>query len=62
MLRHWLLLGAILLGFFFLFVPFVLWVLDKLFSRILEQRLFAVKWRWGGVAVSLLLWLVWWVV
>jgi hypothetical protein len=62
MLRHWLLLGAILLGFFFLFVPFVLWVLDKLFSRILEQRLFAVKWHWVGVAVSLLLWLAWWVV
>lgn len=60
MLRHWLLLGAILSGFFFVFVPGILWILDKMFSKVLEQRLFAVKWHRVGVAASLLLWLIWW--
>jgi hypothetical protein len=62
MLRHWLLLGAILSGFFFVFVPGILWILDKIFSKVLEQRLFAVKWHLAGVAATLLLWLIWWLV
>lgn len=62
MLRHCLLLGAILTGFFFVFVPSVLWILDKMFSKALEQRLFAVKWHRSGVAATLLLWLLWWIV
>lgn len=62
MLRHWLLLGAVLSGFFFVFVPGILWILDKMFSKVLEQRLFAVKWNRAGVAVSLILWLIWWLV
>lgn len=62
MLRHWFLLGAILTSFFYVFVPGVLWLLDKAFSKVLEQRLFAVKWHWAGVAVSVVWWVVWWVV
>ena len=62
MLRHWILLGAVLTGFFFVFLPLSLWLLDKLFSGVMEQRLFAVKWYWAGVAASLALWLMWWVV
>ena len=62
MLRHWILLGAVLTGFFFVFVPLSLWLLDQLFSKVLEQQVFAVKWHWAGVAASLVLWLMWWVV
>lgn len=62
MLRHWLLLGAILAGFFFIFVPGILWILDKMFSRILEQRLFAVRWNLFGVIAAIILWGLWWFV
>ena len=59
MLRHWILLGAVLTSFFYLFVPGALWLVDRLFRNILEQRLFAVKWHWRGMLVSLILWGIW---
>jgi len=40
MLRHWVLLGVILTCFFVVFVPGVLWLLDKSFSNMLGQWLF----------------------
>jgi hypothetical protein len=59
MLRHWILLGAVLTGFFFVFVPGILWVLDKMFSKVLEQRLFAVRWNLSGVIAAIILWVYW---
>lgn len=62
MLRHWILLGAVLTGFFFIFLPLSLWLLDKLFRGVLEQRLFKVRWIWPGVAAALILWVAWWLI
>ena len=62
MLRHWILLGAVLTTFFYLFVPGALWLVDRLLRNTLEQKLFIVKWHWAGVAISVVLWVVWWLV
>jgi hypothetical protein len=59
MLRHWFLLGAVLLTFFFLFVPSVLWLTDRFLRKALEQRLFVVKWHPLWMLMAGVCWLVW---
>jgi hypothetical protein len=59
MLRHWFLLGAVLLTFFFLFVPSVLWLTDRFLRKALEQRLFVVKLHPLWMLMAGVCWLVW---
>jgi hypothetical protein len=59
MLRHWFLLGAVLLTFFFLFVPSVLWLTDRFLRKALEQRLFVVNWHPLWMLMAGVCWLVW---
>jgi hypothetical protein len=59
MLRHWILLAAVLTGFFFLLLPASLWLIDRLFRNALEQRLFKVKWNVVGIMIAVSLWVFW---
>jgi hypothetical protein len=59
MLRHWILLGAVLTTFFYLFVPGALWLVDSLLRNTLEQKLFIVKWHRLGILLALILWAIW---
>jgi hypothetical protein len=56
MLRYWILLAAVLTGFFYLFLPLALWLIDRLFRNALEQRLFKVKWNVIGIMIAFFLW------
>ena len=59
MLKYWILLAAVLTGFFYLFLPLSLWLIDRLFRNALEQRLFKVKWNVAGIMIAVSLWVYW---
>jgi hypothetical protein len=53
------LLSAVLLTFFCFFLPASLWVIDRLFSKVLEQKLLAPAWSFYGMAGAMLCWVLW---
>jgi hypothetical protein len=57
--RYWILLAAVLTGFFYIFLPVSLWLIDRLFRNVLEQRLFKVKWSVAGIMIAVSLWVFW---
>jgi hypothetical protein len=54
------LLSAVLLTFFYLFLPASLWLVDRLFSKALGQKLMTPAWNLYGMAGALLSWGLWW--
>lgn len=54
------LLFSIILGFIFIAVPVILWLVDILFRKLLEQRLFVPKWNFWGISAAIICGLLYW--
>jgi hypothetical protein len=53
------LLTAVLLSFFCLFLPASLWLVDRLFSKALGQKLMIPAWNKYGIIGAALCWGLW---